>query len=55
MRKNHNELWKKLLRLEEMPNLIGYKWNTLTNTSIHDKEEQFFWEEQQMTIFDYLE
>ena len=34
---------------------IGNKWNMLTNTSIHDWEERFFWEEQQMTIFDFME
>lgn len=36
------------------PDLIGYRWNTLKGVSIHDKEEYFFWEEQQMDIFDYL-
>lgn len=55
LRKNHRDLWNKLLELEETSNLIGNIWNTLTQTSIHDKEEQFTWEERQMTIFDYLE
>lgn len=55
LRKNHRDLWNKLLELENEPNLIGNKWNTLTNTSIHDWEERFFWEEQQMTIFDFME
>ena len=54
LRNNHKDLWNKLLKLEEMPNLIGDKWNTLTRTSIHDKEEQFFWEDQQITIFDFI-
>lgn len=54
MRNNHRYLWNKLLELEEMSNLIGDKWNTLTQTSIHGKEEQFFWEDQQMTIFDFI-
>lgn len=57
LRKNHREYWNTLLRLEEMPNLIGDKWNTLKQVSIHDKEKQFYWEdfwsERQMTIFDY--
>lgn len=52
LRNNHRDLWDKLLELENTPNLIGNKWNTLTQTSIHDKEEQFFWEEQQLDIFD---
>lgn len=54
LRKHHPELWQKLLELENEPNLIGNIWNTLTKTSIHSKEEQFFWEERQMTIFDYM-
>lgn len=54
LRNNHRDLWDKLLELEETPNLIGNKWNTLTQTSIHDKEEQFMWEDRQMNIFDYL-
>lgn len=54
LRNNHKGLWAKLFELENMQNLIGNKWNTLTNTSIHDKEEQFYWEEQQITIFDYF-
>ena len=55
LRTNHRDLWNKLLELENEPNLIGDKWNTLTNTSIHDWEERFYWEEQQMTIFDFME
>jgi len=55
LRKCHPELWQKLLDLENEPNLIGNIWNTLTKTTIHSKEEQFFWEEQQMTIFDFME
>lgn len=54
LRNNHRDLWDKLLELENMPNLIGCKWNLLTQTSIHDKEEQFMWEDRQMTIFDYI-
>lgn len=55
LRTNHRNLWNKLLELENEPNLIGDKWNSLTNTSIHDWDERFFWEEQQMTIFDFME
>lgn len=54
LRNRHKKLWDKLLELEDTPNLIGDKWNTLTKTSIHDKEEQFMWEDSQMTIFDIL-
>ena len=54
LRKNHRKYWNTLLWLETQPNLIGDKWNTLTQTSIHDKENQFMWEDNQITIFDYL-
>lgn len=53
LRNNHREYWNTLLWLETIPNLIGNKWNTLKQTSIHDKEEQFFWEDNQINIFDY--
>lgn len=52
LRDNHRELWDKLLGLEKLPGLIGNKWNTLTKTSIHNKEEQFMWEDRQINIFD---
>ena len=55
LRTNHKDLWEKLLALENEPNLISRKWNGLTNTSIHDWEERFYWEEQQMNIFDFIE
>lgn len=55
LRTNHRDLWDRLIELENEPNLIGSKWNTLTNTSIHDWEERFYWEEQQTTIFDFME
>ena len=54
LRNCHRDLWDKLLALENEPNLIGNIWNILTKTRIHDKEEQFYWEDQQMTIFDFL-
>ncbi len=54
LRKNHCVLWQRLLELENEPNLIGNKWNILTQTRIHDKERQFYLEEQQMNIFDFL-
>ena len=55
LRNCHRDLWDKLLELEKEPDLIGNMWNTLTKTRIHDKEEQLFWEEQQMNIFDFME
>ena len=54
LRTHHRDLWDKLLKLENEPNLIGNMWNTLTKTKIHDWEERFYWEERQMSIFDFL-
>lgn len=54
LRNCHRDLWDKLLALEDEPDLIGNMWNILTKTSIHDKEQQFYWEDQQMTIFDFI-
>lgn len=55
LRDNHPDLWQRLLALEDENNLAGPIWNTLTQTSLHDKEEQFYWEGQQTSIFDFLE
>lgn len=55
LRKNHPNLWNKLLELEEVPNTIGYQWNMLNKTSIHDIEESIQFEEAQMTIFDFID
>lgn len=41
LRDNYPDLWSKLLELELVDNKVGYCWNTLTKTSILDKEEQF--------------
>lgn len=54
LRNNHRDLWNKLLKLEETPGLIGSIWNNLKQTSIHDKENKFLWEDSQITISDYL-
>lgn len=54
LRNNHNELWQELLRLEEIPDKIGDIWNTAHKVSIHEIEERLFWENAQMTVFDYL-
>lgn len=55
LRKYHRELWNKLLELEDRTDLIGNIWNTLTKKSMHDNEDMFFWEEAQMSIFDFPE
>lgn len=48
LRHNHRELWERLLALEDVPDTVGRIWNTLTQTSIHDKERQFDMEEKQV-------
>lgn len=54
LRSRHSDLWGKLLELEDTPDIVNEKWNRFTQTSIHEKEEQFFWEDRQATIYDYL-
>ncbi len=53
LRNNYPDLWNKLLELERMPDLIGNKFNTLTKTSIHDIERNFFLQEP-MTLSETL-
>ena len=55
LRKNHPDLWNKLLQLENEPDLICSMWNMLTKTWIHDWEERFYWEDQQMNIFYFID
>lgn len=50
LRTNHKDLWNKLLHLENEPNLIGNKWNTLTKTKIHDWEQHFCVEDNQIRM-----
>ena len=35
---------------DDAKDFAGYIWNTLSQTSIHDKEEQFTWEDRQMRL-----
>lgn len=51
IRKYHPDLWERLLKLEEYQNLAGRKWNILKNISLHDKENKFYWEDQQISLF----
>lgn len=55
LRKYHPELWQKLIDLEKEPGTVGNKWNMVRGSGITEKEELFYWEDAQMTIFDYLE
>lgn len=51
LREKHPELWNKMLELEKEPNLAGTKLNTLTNMGVHDWEELFENEENQVRWF----
>ena len=51
LRKNHRNLWDKLLELEKDTETIGNMWNTLTKTKIHDWEEIFQMEDAQLKLF----
>ena len=41
LRECHNELWQKLLELEQEENLAGYMWNIRNQASIRELEEEF--------------
>lgn len=48
------DVWEEFVSLENEPNIANYKWNIYGKT-LHDINEELFWEEQQMTIFDFME
>lgn len=52
LRRHHPELWGILLDLEKRDNLVGNIFNTQAQRSIVSLEEQFFWEDRQLSIFD---
>lgn len=50
LREHHSDLWNTLLSLELRSDLIGHKWNILTDTSIHDFERMFAFDDLQITF-----
>lgn len=48
------DVWKEFVALEDEPNVANNKWNVYGKT-LHEIDEELFWEEQQMTIFDFME
>lgn len=48
------EIWREFVSLEDAENIANNKWNVYGDT-LHEIDERLFWEEQQMTIFDYME
>ena len=49
-RDNHPELWLALLRLEKQEGIVNRYWNNLEKSTIEEKEENFFWEDQQVQL-----
>ena len=41
LRECHNDLWQKLLELEQEENIAGYMWNIRNKTSLLELEEEF--------------
>ena len=54
LRECHPDLWNKLLDLENQPDTIGKIYNTLKRVSLQELDEKFYWEDKQITIFDFL-
>lgn len=54
IRTHHKALWNKLLLLEQEDNLIGNIFNTKTGVSIKTLEEEFLWDDRQLSLFDFL-
>lgn len=53
MRKRYPETWEEFISLENIDNIANDKWNVYSNT-LNEIDERLYWEEQQMTIWDYL-
>lgn len=54
IRRLYPEIWKEFVSLEDDGNITNDKWNVYGDT-LHEIDEKLYWEEQQMTIFDYIE
>ena len=54
LREYHSDLWYKLLDLEKEKDLAYKFWNCRKKIHLADKEEQFFWEDQQTNVFDFI-
>lgn len=52
LRTHHSELWNELLRMSKEPDLVrpgGFR----VDESLEEIEDRFYWEEQQMNVFDF--
>lgn len=52
IRKMYPEIWKEFISLENEVNVANNKWNVYGDT-LHEIDNKLFWEEQQVTMFDY--
>lgn len=55
LKKFHPDLWNKLRNLENQKDTVGKIYNTLKQVSLKDLEEKIYWEDAQLTVFDFLE
>lgn len=51
---NHPELWQRLVDMEKEKNLCSPYFRNITKEKICDIGEQFYWENAQMDIFDFI-
>lgn len=51
---NHRELWERLIEMEKEPNLCSPYFRNISKEKLSDIGERFYWQDQQMTVFDYL-
>ena len=55
IRRLYPEIWREFVSLENTENIANKKWNVYRDYTLHDIDDKLYWEEQQMTIFDYIE
>lgn len=49
---NHRDLWFRLIEMEKEPNLCSPYFKNISKEKLSDIGEKFYWQDQQMTIFD---
>lgn len=54
LRKTNPRLWNEFCGLENEPGIANNKWNAFTGETLKHREEILYWEDQQMTIFDFI-
>lgn len=54
LRDNHSDLWNTLIELSKEDTANPY-FNAFRKITVQDLEERFMWEDNQMTVFDYMQ